>query len=166
MAPHVNPATVSKIGAIAFFIVGWVTPGALTLRQNVSVFFNRMSPIYDIQSASVCAMACVTSGMMQILVEAFKDRRLRVSSSHCVYASPLVRVIDTRTLHVFACPVLCLISQAGVSLSPDIGAVAVGGCTFCDTGVWLSITAGGFWLEIHVPPLTDRQIQARAQKPH
>jgi len=109
-------------------------------------------------------MACVNNDMIQMLIEAFKDKRLRVSSSHSVYASPAVRVIDTRTLHVFAGHVRCSISLAGVLLLPEIGAVAVDGCTFCDTGVWLSITAGRFWLEIHVPPLTGRQIQARAQK--
>jgi hypothetical protein len=103
--------------------------------------------------------------MMQLLTEACKDRRLRASSSLSVYAPPVAYVIDGRTLYLAAGRAQCFISEKGVLFDPGIGAVVVNGCTFSDTGVWLSITSGDFWLEIHVPPLTNRQVQTRAQRP-
>ncbi len=98
---------------------------------------------------------------MQILIESCKERRMRASSSHSVYAPPVTSVVDG-SLYVLAGWIRCLISDKGVSFSPEIGTVIVNGCTFCDTGVWLSIASGEFWLEIRVQPLSDREIQLRA----
>ncbi len=103
---------------------------------------------------------------MQNLMDACKEKRLRSSGSHSLYTSPTIRIVEKTKLYVTAGAIRCYISEGSITSIPVLSlAFNVKGCLFGDTGVWLSITCGDFWLEIHAPTLTDRQVQTRAQAP-
>ena len=109
-------------------------------------------------------MSCVTGLMMLSISLACIEKRLRISSSHSIHDSPIFRMVDGK-LYVAAGDVQCFVSEGAVHLNPPWAADAcVNGCTFCDSGVWLSITSGAFWLEVRVPTRSEREIQARAQR--
>jgi hypothetical protein len=110
-------------------------------------------------------MTCVTRAMMLNLIDACKDKRLRSSSSHSVYIHPTTRVVDEHKLYVAAGNIQCFISEGVVVSLPPLSATAiVKGSLIGENGVWLSISSGKFWLDIHVPTLTERQLQTRQQR--
>jgi hypothetical protein len=88
----------------------------------------------------------ITREIIKDLLAACKDRRIYASSRLCVVVTRME----------------IMISEAGV-LCPthQLGPFKTIGCSLGDGGVWLSISAptSEFWLEIHVPMLTNRQLQ-------
>lgn len=103
-------------------------------------------------------MACVTNIMMVSLINACKTKKLRASSSHSVYSTPIARIVDGKKLYVAAGGIQCFISEGKVHLQPEPEKTITNANMVGDGGVWLSITSGDYWLEIHVPE-PDRNTQ-------
>ncbi len=68
------------------------------------------------------------------------------------------------------CVVICgmeiMISETGVHcVAHQLGNLRTIGCSLGDGGVWMSLSAptSDFWLEIHVPILTNRQLQVKRE---
>jgi hypothetical protein len=101
---------------------------------------------------------------MKDLLAACKDRRIHASSSHSRCKDPDYRTAVCGRLCVIVSGMEIMISEAGV-LCPthQLGPFKTIGCSLGDGGVWLSISAptSEFWLEIHAPILTNRQLQAK-----
>ncbi len=59
-----------------------------------------------------------------------------------------------------------MISETGVQcVTHQLGPLKTIGCSLGDGGVWLSISAptNDFWLEIHAPMLTNKQLQVKRE---
>ena len=106
-------------------------------------------------------MACITSIMMFNLNYASKNKILRASSSHSVYSPPITRIVDGTKLYISAGNIQCFVSEGEVKLQPELSTTITKGSLLGDGGVWLSITSGDFWLEIHVP--IQPHIQTRSK---
>ncbi len=106
---------------------------------------------------------------MQNLISAFRDGRLRVSSSGSVHMAPDVTLVHRTTIHIstasgsFNCSISAI---AGVVLliGSKQQAPVVNANSIEDTGAWIQIKEDNLWIEIHAPMLTARQLQQRVQQ--
>ena len=102
--------------------------------------------------------------IMRDLLTACKEKRIHASSSHSIYRKPDYRMRLPHTLIVTVFGMEISISSNGVAcLTHQLENFQVSGSSLGDGGVWLRITSSlcELWLEIHVPMITDRQLQAR-----
>jgi hypothetical protein len=106
---------------------------------------------------------------MQNLISAFRDGNLRVSSSGSVHMAPEVILVHHTTIHIstasgsFDCSVSAkggvVLLVRGKQQTPAVNANLVD-----DTAAWIQINGDDFWIDIHVPMLTTRQLQQRVQQ--
>lgn len=128
---------------------------------GLSVPHNMRSALKE-ACADMAPQPVITREIMKDLLAACKDRRIHASSSYSPCKDPDYRTAVCGRLCVVVTRMEIMISEAGV-LCPthQLGPFKTIGCSLGDGGVWLSISAptSEFWLEIHVPMLTNRQLQ-------
>jgi hypothetical protein len=108
------------------------------------------------------------------LFVASKDGRVHASSIYSIHKRPEYRSSQTQVVVTLRgynlTPAMEItIQETGVlCLTHQLGSLKTTGCSLGDGGVWLRITSAvcEFWLEIHVPVLTDRQAQAKREYPN
>ncbi len=108
----------------------------------------------------------ISGPVMQNLISAFRDGRLRVSSSESIHMAPDVILVHHTTIHIstasgsFNCGISAkagvVLLIAGKQQTPAVNANLVE-----DTGAWIQIIGDTFWIEIHAPMLSTRQLQQR-----
>ena len=107
--------------------------------------------------------------ILRDLVVACKDKRVRASSTHSIFKDPDYRTTGGLVYVITSAGIEIMISSTGVHChTHQLGEIKTIGSSLGDGGAWLSITAPlcEFWLEIHVPTLTDRQMQAKREYPN
>ena len=104
--------------------------------------------------------------ILHYLIAACKDRRIRASSTHSLFKEPDYRM-HGGLVYVVVSGIEIMISDTGVHcLTHQLGNIKTIGSSVGDGGVWLNITAPvcEFWLEIHVPMPSVRQLQVKQER--
>jgi hypothetical protein len=103
--------------------------------------------------------------ILRDLLTACKHKRIYVSSSHSPCKNPGYRMAMCDRVCVDVNGMEILITDRGVHcFTHQIRSFKTIGCSLGDGGVWLSISepTSEFWMEIHVPTLSNRDMQARS----
>ena len=105
---------------------------------------------------------------MEVLMDAWADKRLRCSSSHSIFRPPTASLLDHGVLRISSAAVFtCLLSLTTAALvvgGSKRSAIVVKGSCFGEEGAWLQVSsAPDFWLEVYAPTFTAREIHLRAQ---